>query len=607
MSSQIINQIDKICKGEMNVLNYIDKKNLNFFLEASKFCIEKKRGNQEFAQKIISYYDDYSCFRGLNWIGNSCYLDSVLVSLLAVPSAFVTDYILNVDLDTKPLNSTFPQCGKTKDEDIKNRKILQDSLNHIANSIRGTGTYVEFCTDFRKTLKTCKNTENFHGSGMAEAGEFLTYLFDKFPVEIAIKKRITYGTNNLTDLNVPEKDLIFASDYIDNKASPICVVYNFQVLAIPKDGVNIKSFLSPIKDDSRELEEKYRWTPDEKKPEISYLRRISIDTLEDTPFLVFNVARIIATERGRFNQAKIFPDEKITIKDKTFQLTAVTMYTGNRHYVAIIKCLNIWYYYDDYGEDGYKIKNIGISIEDTIKKSPYNPVTNGTLYFYTLLPPRKRINLLPSKQKLEKIHDYENEITASVIEDIKDESRYYVSVNEGAFFQMKDDKCPRVILTAGLAGCVAIVLCIKYLDNDYVFLNHTIIDYINGLDTENTEKKLNLFFSKIETVINNDIPSFKFDKTYNTLDYNSRLFVIYPESITKKGGALLGNAILERLNIKLPEQKIDSKKVWSPIINKINANNVAIVKISSKITVFTLPAGMTLPDKSSCTKKYGYG
>lgn len=53
MSSQIINQIDKICKGEMNVLNYIDKKNLNLFIEASKFCIEKKEVIKNLLKKLF--------------------------------------------------------------------------------------------------------------------------------------------------------------------------------------------------------------------------------------------------------------------------------------------------------------------------------------------------------------------------------------------------------------------------------------------------------------------------------------------------------------------------------------------------------------------------
>lgn len=599
--------IERICKNPSQVLDaaaldLLDSSTKNFLIETSAFCLAKKLGKTDLAQKIISYYQKYSCFRGLNWVKNSCYLDSVLVSLLAVPSPFVTDYILNVDLDTKPLNSTFPQCGKTKDEDIKNRKILQESLNNIANSIRGTGPYVHFCTDFRKTLKICKNPENFHGPGMADAGEFLTYLFDKFPVEVATKKRITYGTNNLTDLNVPEKDLFVASEYIDNKASPIYVVYNFQVLAIPKDGVNIKSFLSPVKDDSGELEEKYRWTPDEKKPEISYLRRISIDTLEDTPFLVFNVARIIATERGTFNQASIFPDEKITIKDKTFQLTAVTMYTGARHYVAIIKCLkfNTWYYYDDYGENGYKIINVGVNIKDVIKNSPHNPVTNGTLYFYTLLSPRQRqrLQLLPPTKlvrdlSIYPIFNYKNEMTLEIYQDIKNTrqySQYYVTLDEGAFFQIEDNKCPRVMLTAGLAGCVAIGLCIKYKENDYIFLNHTRIDY----PTDNLDQ----LFDKIQTVINHDVPNFKFDKTYNTSDYKSNLFVIFPHILNVTKETALGNLILQYLKNKLPST--------NHVINFVNSNNVAIVKMLSGITVFTLPTGITLSDKSSCSRKYGY-
>ena len=605
MSNQlVIKQIEKICKGDMNVFNSLDKTHINFFIEASRFCIEKKRGNQELAQKIISYYDDLSCFRGLNWVGNSCYIDSVLVSLLSVPSAFVTDYILDVDLATKPLNGTFLRCGKTKDEDLKNRKILQDSLNNIANSIHGTGPYVDFCTDFRQTLKICKNTENFHGTGMADAGEFLTYLFDKFPVEVATKKRITYGSTNLTNKNVIENELIFVNEFIDNKASPIYFVDNDQVLAIPKQCININSFLSPVKIDSGELEETERWTPDKEKPEISYLRRISIDTLEDTPFLVFNVARMIAADRGRFNQASIFPDEQIQIKNKTFILTAVTMYTGARHYVAIIKCLNIWYYYDDYGEDGYKIKNLGASIKNAIANSPYNPVTNGTLYFYTLLPSRKRLKLLPPTKlvrdlSIYPVFNYQNEMTREIYEIIKDKTQYYVTLDEGAFFQMEDNKCPCVISTAGLAGCVAIGLCIKYYDNDYVFLNHIPIDYIYNGDTTDTESKLDRLFDKIRTVIINDVPSFNFDKTYNTLDYKSRLFVMFPDILGVTRSTALGNQILESLKNKLP--------YTNRVINFIATNNVAIVSMSTGITVFTLPTDMILPDKSSCSRKYGYG
>ena len=89
---------------------------------------------------------------------------------------------------------------------------------------------------------------------MAESGEFLTYLFNIFDTNVAVKKTITYGTNNI--------DLIQTSTIIDDKASVIHFIPSDTLRRLLKTKYyELRSFLT-IKDDSGILDDENQYKDD---------------------------------------------------------------------------------------------------------------------------------------------------------------------------------------------------------------------------------------------------------------------------------------------------------------------------------------------------------
>jgi hypothetical protein len=92
-----------------------------------------------------------------------------------------------------------------------------------------------------------------------------------------------------------------------------------------------------------------------------------------------------------------------------------------------------------------------------------------------------------------------------------DSPNYYVTVNEGAFFDLckSKDKNLTVVSTSGLNGCVAIAIYIKFGDRSYIFLNHIISDL--------PISKVNSQIDKVKNTIKKYVQDF---------DYNDDLYEI---------------------------------------------------------------------------------
>jgi len=320
--------------------------------------------------------------RGLNFTGNSCYLDSTLVSLFAVPTAFANN-LINMDLSTAGVSLS--HCGETKADDIKNRQIIQAQLKLIMESIRGSGFFVKNCINLRKTLKACPDSEDYFDENIKDAGEFLGYILRMFPVNIAQKRVVTYGTKNMDLVNPPMTDLVLTSVKIDSNASVVQFVNEFTLASMGSGNHNISSFLSSVEDSyPYELSQKNLFKANGK----SFERRIATETLEYTPYLIFNLKRI---SQGGFIKTKIIPEKKITLSNgrQQFDLSAVVVF-ANLHYTSFFRCDEGWFYFDD-SPNGtkYVLREVG-SYAKMLKCKP-SPLSQGTLYFYTpagvVLPP----------------------------------------------------------------------------------------------------------------------------------------------------------------------------------------------------------------------------
>jgi ubiquitin C-terminal hydrolase len=95
--------------------------------------------------------------------------------------------------------------------------------------------------------------------------------------------------------------------------------------------------------------------------------------------IVFSINRTYLNEEGEEDTLwkSVVAPETFSLDDKILHLTGITIHTGHEHYVAVIKCENNWYFYDDLKND---VKYIG-KYEDMLKID-INPMTHGTLYFY---------------------------------------------------------------------------------------------------------------------------------------------------------------------------------------------------------------------------------
>lgn len=317
--------------------------------------------------------------RGLKWKGNSCYVDSTLLSFFAVPTEF-TDNILNMDLKDHPIpefaRGGFP-CGNTRDIDLVNRQKVQDQLRNIANSIRGIGTKVDYCTDLRKAFKNCPDIENYHDANVKDAGEFLGYILSMFPVNTAVSRKITYGTNDMQE-DPPKQSLVETSNVLDDKASIIITVDPFTLLKYAK-GLGISNIINHVEDSGPEpLSSENLFRPEGKGP---FKRRITVTTLEKAPYVVFSLKRIDSIT-GNFINTIFFSQDKFVLPSgQRFRLSAIVIYSPG-HYTCTFRCGKEWYYYNDMGGGRtYELRKLGDIIE-MLRIRPV-PTTVGTQYFYT--------------------------------------------------------------------------------------------------------------------------------------------------------------------------------------------------------------------------------
>jgi hypothetical protein len=214
--------------------------------------------------------------RGLDWIGNSCYLDSTLFAFLAGPKKFIHDF-LNINIRKELISADMKRvCYGDEDGDdygLENRKALQRELKRIDDSMTGEGSYVKNCTALRATLKNCRGESNQMDpfwywigegtdpktlsalnatDGTADSGEFLAHLLKIIPHDRAIKQTTTYVTNNSSIQKFNHEDIkkslkngtmVKSSEMTDHNASIIHFVNGFTLLDLPdpEGGIDISS------------------------------------------------------------------------------------------------------------------------------------------------------------------------------------------------------------------------------------------------------------------------------------------------------------------------------------------------------------------------------
>lgn len=327
----------------------------------------------------------YACdsIRGLEWVGNSCYLDSVLVALFAVPCEF-TNRILHDPIPTS--TNTGTKCT------VQGIKSVQSELNKLVSTIRsndGTNTTkVTTCSNLRAAFKQCGSTQNFWDSNTKDAGEFLTFLFSLFP-------QITEQAEMIEEVyykNIPSplghKDRTASDTQVHTKLNSIWNVYSTYLSTLFKskpDGVSISSLVT-IRFIEKFSDKELLTDPNSGK---KYNSRIMTQTLNKTPYLVFNLFRKTGEDinkntsntkksglQSNFIDIQVTPDKLVHVGSSVFTLCSIVVYVPG-HYVCYFLCNNTWYYYNDLS---IGIKQVG-SYEDMLVHEP-SPTRQGILYFY---------------------------------------------------------------------------------------------------------------------------------------------------------------------------------------------------------------------------------
>jgi hypothetical protein len=121
---------------------------------------------------------------GLTWTGNSCYIDSLFICLLAAPNTFIDKNILNKRL-REGVYENF-SCNSDPERDLEIRQEIRDELRELTANIRGENSdKVITCTNFRRIIKACKTTNKnlkFYGKGEQDPVEFLEYICNIFGI-----------------------------------------------------------------------------------------------------------------------------------------------------------------------------------------------------------------------------------------------------------------------------------------------------------------------------------------------------------------------------------------------------------------------------------------
>ena len=381
--------------------NYIK----NFFLKNIPNCIYtyknvfniyRKRGLEVY-DLLSRIEDDDTCdiskLKGLEWIGNSCYLDSTLFALLCNESEFIHKYILDTPLKIRD-NAREIKCNVNANDiegditiiDWVNRTKIQEQLKYIYNHITNGGENDSYkCTNLRNVLKLCPGARLFQGEDIAESGEFLRFILSLFETNVAVVNFTTYATSSLTE-NPSFRDLVKTSAILHDNASVIHYIETSQIMKTPQNlYYELRSFIR-YKDDSGILTDDNLFLFEGRK----YKRRIRVVELVDTPYLIFEIGRFFG--EGVFYRTKIIPNEIITLNNmKSFCLSSIVVFSNSgAHYTCYFRCGNIYYYYNDIESSFEKIGNYNDLL--MVNKGP-NPITNGVLYYYTPYDNKKFKNM----------------------------------------------------------------------------------------------------------------------------------------------------------------------------------------------------------------------
>lgn len=293
--------------------------------------------------------------KGLSWVGNSCYIDAVLIACIVtiegvdtylrtpasssknnrIRSALINiyNYIIEADLDSMSLTQEEREYMRTVSRDIDSRGV----------------------SALRERLHACSQGRRFASHDENDAGEFTSYLFNLLKITNCSMSKTTYFSNDRTNWYVGTRA-------VDTKSIPIVDVVP-EALVGSTSPIRIDRFLS-IKTMDK-LDRPYKG-----ENGIYYEYKLDHTKLNHADFIVFNIIRL--GYDGSLNQTPVFPVQHI----QNLNLRAVVVYEKH-HYTAYLYVDDVWYYYDDLHPE---FVHVG-KFERLLNATP-SPMSAGTLYWY---------------------------------------------------------------------------------------------------------------------------------------------------------------------------------------------------------------------------------
>jgi hypothetical protein len=342
---------DELQKNLLNPLDWQYKliKNLKDF--QTNVCINKTDEINAFIKHLEDEY--YSKFTEiadlpinvLQTSGNTCFIDSMLVAILANPTKLLREKLTEFYKDDTNLSKYLKNIDDfiNKENDIK---LGEDNVKQLASNL---------------------SVDYVNGS-MNDPTEFLMPLFDRIKLNIeftnTVKKKIDDDLNTLETTEVPKEEHIF---------------YNIYGLVKSKTEKNDLSKI--ITENFKSVTFEIGTTPSNKN--VPYITTTTTTiSPPNAPLYIHTQPNLRVTEQRNERTMPLILSEFVTINDyPIYELRSIVVYVSLNHYVCFFKDTNnIWWLYDDLIPRLQKFNNF-----QEVLSHPNKPQENCVLLCYECL------------------------------------------------------------------------------------------------------------------------------------------------------------------------------------------------------------------------------
>lgn len=312
---------------------------------------------------------EFSCnnVKSLTNVGNSCYMDVVLFSLLAIPNEFVNRFILN--------------HGERK----QMIKDFQETLLQIAYNLRFSKE-ISSCAKIKAVLSKYKNELKafpaFYTSNQYEALEFLQLIFRLYNLNgmkdvgcwIEFSKR--FGVTTMVSKKEKTIQWFPWIERIDKKSSAIYIVpyLDFQL-----PNRTFHRFLDMTATSDNLIGAKFKNCPVNTSEERKRVQRFS-------DLFVIAVQRENPFDMTVDHRKVQIPTTLSDDENKTIRLYSVIVHIGESinagHYVSFTRCGTQWIFFDDL-DDELVVLNSWNQVQQHKVYGEATVAKNGVLFFYS--------------------------------------------------------------------------------------------------------------------------------------------------------------------------------------------------------------------------------